>query len=554
MRPDITISWKQLRSSPTNQWSVVAGLGQVFVTQEDVEQALLLGENPDVILLDKTAASSRVRQYVIQHFIPDKETTHIEPDKHHLMEPAYLESEQKDLLVALAEAHQAVPRNQRQDFIFHLAMIHNGAHPREKLHEFIDQGQSVLIGGTAVMCKEDIPKELDQDFVTHPGFPQGSLDTHRNDVDALKLQSLIYFRDDTKFFISPQGLAYVQRLSMVQPQQIQEKTMTIENLTPEVLTQAKVPTAFISYSWDDDDHKEWVRALAARLREGGVNVTLDRWDLVPGDQLTAFMEKAVRENDFVLIVCTPAYKIKSDERKGGVGYEGDVMTAEVSISANRRKFIPIHRSGEWAKAAPSWLKGSLYINLKGDPYSEGQYKDLRETLHGQREEAPPVGSPPKQASKSDLTSVSLPEIATAETTNLDAPIRILRVVIDEIGKPRDDGTRGSGLYAVPFQLSRRPSPQWKSILVETWNFPPQFTTMHRPGIARVEGDRLILDGTTIDEVERYHRDTLKLVVERTNQLTAQQERAEAQKQEQERLRRQQQEEQIREAAKRLNWE
>ena len=32
------------------------------------------------------------------------------------------------------------------------------------------------------------------------------------------------------------------------------------------------PTAFISYSWDDEPHKEWVRGLAARLRRDGIAV------------------------------------------------------------------------------------------------------------------------------------------------------------------------------------------------------------------------------------------------------------------------------------------
>jgi len=40
--------------------------------------------------------------------------------------------------------------------------------------------------------------------------------------------------------------------------------------------------------------------------------------------------------------------------------------------------------------------------------------------------------------------------------------------------------------------------------------------MHRPGIARVSGATVTLDGTTIEEVERYHRDTLQLVVAETN--------------------------------------
>jgi hypothetical protein len=41
--------------------------------------------------------------------------------------------------------------------------------------------------------------------------------------------------------------------------------------------------------------------------------------------------------------------------------------------------------------------------------------------------------------------------------------------------------------------------------------------MHRSGIARVEGDRVILDGTTIEEVEKYHRDTLTLVLKHVNE-------------------------------------
>lgn len=34
------------------------------------------------------------------------------------------------------------------------------------------------------------------------------------------------------------------------------------------------------------------------------------------------------------------------------------------------------------------------------------------------------------------------------------------------------------------------------------------------GIARIDSDRIILDGTTIEEVKQYHRDTLILCVEK----------------------------------------
>jgi len=159
-------------------------------------------------------------------------------------------------------------------------------------------------------------------------------------------------------------------------------------------SQVPAPKAFISYAWGDDAHSLWVKDFASRLRGDGVDVTLDRWHAAPGDQIPAFMERAVRENDFVIAVCTPGYKSRSDVRAGGVGYEGDIMTAEVFTGANQRKFIPVLRSGIWNDAAPSWLLGRVYIDLTGDPYSEFRYEELLRALHGAREEAPPIGPRP----------------------------------------------------------------------------------------------------------------------------------------------------------------
>lgn len=96
------------------------------------------------------------------------------------------------------------------------------------------------------------------------------------------------------------------------------------------------------------------------------------------------------------------------------------------------------------------------------------------------------------------------------------PIRVTGIVKERVGRPRNDGTPGSALYAVPVRLSRTPSGTWSELFRECWNHPPSFTTMHRPGIARVVGDTVVLDGTTIDEVERYHLDTVKLCVARAN--------------------------------------
>ncbi len=179
------------------------------------------------------------------------------------------------------------------------------------------------------------------------------------------------------------------------------------------------PKVFISYSWDGDAHRSWVREFAARLRmEGGIDVTLDQWHAAPGDRLTSFMERAVRESDFVLVVCTPAYKSKSDLGTGGVGYEGDIMTGEVLTAGNHSKFVPILREGEWKDAAPSWLAAKYYVKLtEGIPDHE-PFRDLLRTLHRARPAAPAVGTPPSFI-ENDLISIAR-DVLTAANEILDA--------------------------------------------------------------------------------------------------------------------------------------
>ena len=259
------------------------------------------------------------------------------------------------------------------------------------------------------------------------------------------------------------------------------------------------------------------------------------------------MERAIRENSFVLIVCTPMYKEKSAARQGGVGYEGDIMTAEVFTTGNQRKFIPILRKGDLETSIPTWLAGKYRVDLRGEPYSQDQYDDLLTTIHGLRPKAPPIGPIPERLSRTE--SVEQRDIVATFD-----PIKIKGVLVDEVTTPRNDGTRGSALYAIPFQLSRQPSAEWAKIFVETWNHPPSFSTMHRPGIAQVTGDRVILNGTTIEEVERHHRETLKLVVDSVNIQIANYEHIKQQREEQERQRLQSHNSNVRDIAKRLSFD
>ena len=89
------------------------------------------------------------------------------------------------------------------------------------------------------------------------------------------------------------------------------------------------PSVFISYSWDNEDHKNWVLNLAKRLRENGIEVILDRYELQGGKNITHFMERALQSADKVLVIFTPNYKLKADKREGGVGYEYSILNNDI---------------------------------------------------------------------------------------------------------------------------------------------------------------------------------------------------------------------------------
>jgi hypothetical protein len=170
-----------------------------------------------------------------------------------------------------------------------------------------------------------------------------------------------------------------------------------------------------------------------------------------------------------------ARRRRSLDRTARSVYEGDIMTAEALVTHNERKFISLFRSGnDWRDAAPTWLQGKYYIDLRGTPYLEERYQDLITTLHGTRPAAPPIRNPPRVNRPPVVPGA--PSSETLQPPPEFVPIQILGVVIDEITQPRADGTRGSALYTVPFQLSRRPSSEWSQVFIEKWNHPSYFPT------------------------------------------------------------------------------
>ena len=139
---------------------------------------------------------------------------------------------------------------------------------------------------------------------------------------------------------------------------------------------AGTPTVFISYSWDSQSHIDWVLNLANTLVNNGVDVLLDQYDLGPGKNMIVFMEKSISKADKVLIIFTPNYKLKSEKRKGGVGFEYSILNSELyhTIESNN-KFIPILREGTPEDAIPGFMQQFIAVNMTSG-LTEGKAREL----------------------------------------------------------------------------------------------------------------------------------------------------------------------------------
>ena len=154
------------------------------------------------------------------------------------------------------------------------------------------------------------------------------------------------------------------------------------------------PTVFISYSWENDPHKDWVRHLAERLTQNGVAVRFDQWHIVPGQSLTQFMEAEVQGCEFILVICTIDYARKSLARAGGVGYEQQIITGNIVAGRPRDQFIPIVRDGDFSPgpncSIPAQFLGIYAVDMRDGSDLDEANEQLLRALYRQPLLTPPA--------------------------------------------------------------------------------------------------------------------------------------------------------------------
>jgi len=157
----------------------------------------------------------------------------------------------------------------------------------------------------------------------------------------------------------------------------------------------KNPTAFISYSWDNPQHKDWVIALANELRRCGIDAIVDEFVNQKGTvNLNRMMIDNIFNNDFTLVIMTDKYARKANELKGGVGYETTLLIND--MVDNIDKIIPVMRcGGDRKEAIPYYLKGVSYIDFSNDLDFDEKFEDLKyKILKVDRIKMEPLGDIP----------------------------------------------------------------------------------------------------------------------------------------------------------------
>ena len=140
------------------------------------------------------------------------------------------------------------------------------------------------------------------------------------------------------------------------------------------------PKLFISYSWSSPEHEDWVLNLATELRENGVDITLDKWDLKEGHDAYAFMEKMVTDPEIkkVILVCDKTYADKADQRKGGVGTEAQIISGEIYAKVDQEKFVAVlaERDEEGNACLPTYYKSRIYVDLSDNDLYAKNFEQL----------------------------------------------------------------------------------------------------------------------------------------------------------------------------------
>ncbi len=156
------------------------------------------------------------------------------------------------------------------------------------------------------------------------------------------------------------------------------------------------PKVFVSYSHSSNEYKDKIRDFAIMLRSHGIDATIDEWEVTGGNDLNAFMEKAIKEADKVIIACDKVYTDKANNRSGGAGIETYIISPDVYKKHDQTKYIPVifEKDVDGIAYMPDYIKTRFYYDFTEDNYQFSEEMLIRDIFGIPKFTKPPMGSKP----------------------------------------------------------------------------------------------------------------------------------------------------------------
>ncbi len=143
------------------------------------------------------------------------------------------------------------------------------------------------------------------------------------------------------------------------------------------------PKVFISYSHDSIEHGDKVWNFSEKLRNEGIDCILDQYETSPPEGWPRWMDKQIRDADFVLMVCTQAYykRVMGEEKPGkglGIRWEGNLIYQHIyNAGSINNKFIPVLFKDGKFQHIPTPLQGATHYCVDEDGEHDRLYWFLR---------------------------------------------------------------------------------------------------------------------------------------------------------------------------------
>lgn len=160
---------------------------------------------------------------------------------------------------------------------------------------------------------------------------------------------------------------------------------------------------FVSYG--QGDH-EWVDALAGNLHRVGLEVFLDKWEILPGDLLPHRLQQGLEEAETVVGIVSPksiSTEVLMDTADGSHRWLVEELSAAIANNvAGRQRFIPVVIGGN---TPPPFVLSRIHVDFRNPEFYQQRFADLTRAIRGE-----PLGQRPQRGGQLVIPAAPYPDV------------------------------------------------------------------------------------------------------------------------------------------------